>query len=215
LNADDWYEAGIFHKVAEAFAAHPEADIVTCEARVVMKDEKSENYIETSYFSGRSLEIAPTATPMPNARFFKKSVFARVGDFMVRNQDSERFIASDLEFLMRLSLHPLNNHILSVLGYSYLQHPGSLTFGNNPERMRQMYDERVYIAEIYLENPHFPAQYQGRLKRWHRRGTTRKTRRLLGQRRWQEAWETAQRGLRVSGFAWVLDFIRIIVLMRA
>src|SRR5262249_23594919 len=73
LNADDGYEPGILRAVGEAFAADPALDLVTCEARIV------EHGQPTKYFRGKDLLLGEGSAVI-NARFFKKSLFARCGE---------------------------------------------------------------------------------------------------------------------------------------
>lgn len=209
LNADDWYEPGILGRVAQAFLDHPGSDIVTCEARMVRIANTGEGYTQSKYFSGKSLEITPAATPMPNARFFRRHVLLNAGPMLTKNADGSYFIANDLEFLMRLCTLPIRNNILPVLGYTYLEHAGSLTFGGDTGRQRQMYEERVFIAGHYLARSDFPQRYRYRLRRWHRRGTARRALRQMRNTQWREAFRTMHLGIKVSGALWCLDFLRI------
>jgi glycosyltransferase involved in cell wall biosynthesis len=206
LNADDWYEPGILQLVGEAYAADPSLDVVTSEAQV-WKDNGDQPPTAMKHFSGKSLALNPKGTPMPNARFFNKTIFDRFGYFMVRNHLGQRMIASDLEFMMRLSQQPLKNHMIHQVGYHYLMHAGSLTFGGDATRERQMYLERAYIAKTYLDTPAL-AGYRGRLKRWHRRGTVRNFFWKLAEKDTKTAWEQAREGLAVSHAIWVLDALR-------
>lgn len=203
LNADDWYEPGILHAIGEAFAAYP-SDVITCEARAVKMVDGSP--VETRRYAGKNLALTPLGTPMPNARFFKRELFQHYGNFKVQNHQGTRMIASDLEFLLRLSQHPLHNHIIPRLGYTYVEHEGSITFGNNPARNLQMYEERAALAEHYL--PLLPA-YRARLKRWHRRGTARIFWHYgrCGEKR--KAWQALKSGLRLSPARWPLECLRL------
>lgn len=207
LNADDWYEPGILLKVGQAYAADPSIDVVTCQAQV-WKDSGDGQLQKMKHFSGRSMEISPLGTPMPNARFFNKTIFDRFGLFMVRNHLGQRVIASDLDFLLRLSQQPLKNHLLHSTGYHYLQHDGSITFAGDKKRDRQMYLERAHIAQTYLDAPALAA-YRSRLKRWHRRGTSRNVFWLLADGKKREALREAAQGIKIGGALWIAEVLRV------
>lgn len=209
LNADDWYEPGILQRIGEAFRTEPSLDIVSCEAKMWKRDDKSGELVEMRHFKGKSLEINPSASPVPNARFFRRSVFTRCGTFLNENHQGQCYIAADLEFLLRMSQYALKNKILSIVGYHYLMHAGSLTMAGDPARDRQMYEERAHIAETYLANQHIPAIYQRRLKRWHRRGTTRLFFWRLKEKNTAGALAEAKRGMKISPLLWPLDALRM------
>ncbi len=207
LNADDWYEPGILQKIGETFRAEPELDIVTCEARVWKKNPSGTMNMLRA-ISGPACEINPAATPMPNARFFKKTLFARYGNFIEKNHLGKRMISNDLEFLLRLSQHPVRNRVLATPGYNYLVHAGSITFGQNPERMKQMYLERAETAKHYIARGTLTA-YRRRLARWHRRGTSRAFWWALREKKRTEAWKILKEGLEISGPLWLMDTMRL------
>lgn len=207
LNADDWYEPGILKQVGEAFAADPTVDVVTCEAQV-WKEGADGTLQPMKLFTGKSLFLNPQGTPMPNARFWRKHVFDRHGLFMVRNHLGQRMIASDLEFLLRVSQYKLKNHLLLRVGYHYLMHAGSITFGADRMRRRQMYLERAHIAGTYLDSPQLSA-YRPRLKRWHRRGSARNFYWQLLEKNYAAARQQARQGLRISGPFWLLEAMRV------
>lgn len=207
LCADDWLEAGILHDIAAVFDRDPTLDAVTTEA-VVWKQEEEGALVKTKHFKGKSQELSPLGSPIPNARFYKKSVYDRYGFFHATNHRGQPMLAADLEMLLRLSQHDLNHHCLSRIGYNYLAHPGSLTFGGNQDNERQMYDERAHIAEEYLQTS-LKNRYAARLKRWHRRGTVRLYFWHKQAGRMAEALAEKQRGLAISPIRWRIDHMRM------
>jgi len=210
LNADDWYEPGVLMAVGEAFAQDPALEMVTTEAKVWQADGAG-GLRCIKHFTGKSLGLNPAATPMPNARFFRKSLFERYGDFVVTNEAGQRYIASDLEYLLRLSQYSVRTRVLPRVGYHYYAHEGSITFGADPVRMRQMYEERASLAETYLQKNTLPAMYRPRLRRWHRRGTTRAFWRHLAARDFPRAWAEMKRGMRMSKALWLPDAVRLAI----
>ncbi len=210
LNADDAYEPGALCAVGEAFAADPELDGVTLEAQVVERDANGALQV-IKRFTGDRLALSATASPVPNARFWRKSVYVRFGDFLVTNHLGQRYVASDLEFLLRIARAPLKHRVLPVMGYTYLAHAGSLTFGGNPRVERQMFEERAHMAAEYLAQGNWDAASRRRLRRWVRRGTTRQALWLAREGKWREALAVAQKGIQTSPFTWPLDLLRLLL----
>lgn len=200
LNADDWYEPGILHAVAEAAQNTP--DVISFEAKVWNGEKLARHY------KSDSLGLTPASTPAPNARFFHKSVFQRFGLFLTQNHKGERLIAADLEYLLRLSQHHLSNVVLSRVGYNYLMHEGSQTFAKDPARERQMYDERAWIAETYLQKGTLPA-YKSRLNRWHLRGLSRGYFWRMEEGDAAGAMQALKTGWRMHGLRFAFDWLRL------
>jgi len=212
LNADDWYEPGILRAIGEVFAQDPSVDMITCEAKV-WRVGPAGGEVLVKHYKGKNLQLNPYGTPLPNARFFARSIFERFGYFNTLNHKGQKFIAGDLEFLLRLSQYKLKNRVLPQLGYNYLMHPGSLTMGENPALLRQMYEERTYISESYLQAGTLPA-YKKRLKRWHRRGTARAFFWQLAADDYAGALHEMARGLRYSPLAWLPECLKLAVTRR-
>lgn len=207
LCADDWLEPGILKRVVEVFENNPALDAVTTEAELCARAEDG-SLKQLKHFKGKSQELSPLGTPMPNARFYRKSVYDRYGLFNEHNHRGQKMIAADLEMLLRLSLAGIKNQVLPEMGYHYFSHPGSMTFGGNAANERQMYDERADIAETYLQTP-LRNHYAKRLKRWHRRGTLRLYFWHLAQGEMERAAAEKTRGLTISPIAWRLDYMRM------
>lgn len=226
LNADDWYEPDTLTQVGQAFADHPHADMVTVAARMVSFDTAGALAVHKQ-FEGSAQALTMLASPIPNARFITKQVYETHGLFQTLNHRGQRLIAADLELLLRLSNQGLHNIVLAHMGLNYRVHSGSITFSNNPKNNRQMYDERAWIAEEYLSpSPLGAGQGWGlesrlsplkkeeikRLKRWHRRATTRLAVYHAGQKDWAKCREQLQRGWRVGRIVWACEMLRIFLI---
>ncbi len=212
LNADDRYEPGILRAVGEAFAADPALDMVTCEARVVSQGADGALQ-ERKYFRAESLSLGGRASPVINARFIRKSVYERYDMFETVDDEGTYLISSDLEFILRLSLQPLRNHILPRLGYTYFAHAGSLTMSGNAAAKQRLIRESGYIARKFLaQGATLSSAHLRRLRRWHCKDNVR---RFLRQWRAEDrtaAWHTARAGIKVSPLVW-LPYL-VIVLRR-
>ncbi len=212
LNADDWYEYGILKAVGEEFLKNPVLDMVTCKARVVVAE--GESFRQTKVFEGKSLTVSHLATPIPNARFFNRTIFLRYGKLMTHLDDGKPFIGQDLEFIFRLSLHKLTNRILDFIGYTYLAHEDSMTFGQDLEMTKRLYKERVFIAEKFLEQrDRIAPEGIKRLKCWHRRGTVRLYLWHLADGNKSAAEKMQEKGVQASPILWRLDVFRLCLQM--
>lgn len=211
VNADDWLEPGTLQIVAKTFMDNPGTDVVTVVARVIEMDTKG-NIRETKRFEGKAQELSALASPMPNARFFHRSVFERFGALKAINHRGQKFIAADLELLLRLSSKGLNHIALSHMGYTYRVHSDSLTFANNPNMNRQLYDERAWLAEQYIGAEKMGVKARQRFKRWHKRGTARLCYFYLREQQWQNAKAEMLRGIKMAPIMWLLEILRLLIL---
>lgn len=209
LNADDWLEPNALTLASQAFAEDESLDMVTLQAAVWKTDAKG-SLKKIRIFTGKSLELSPLAAPIPNARFWKKSIFERFGPFLTENHLGQRYIASDLEYLLRIADQELKNRILPHIGYNYFMHAGSQTFGGDPKRERQMYLERAEMAAGYLRQQRYDGKAERRLKRWHRRGTARGFYWSLKEKQFRDALRFAGEGMRISPLSWPLESLRLL-----
>lgn len=207
LNADDWLEPGILKTISGMFTQKPDLEIITTEAAIWQKNLEGE-LKQIDIYKGQSQELSPLGTPMPNARFYKKSIFETYGYFEEKNHLGTRMIACDVEHLLRLSLQQIKHLAMPRIGYNYFSHQDSITFSKNPITERMMYDERAHIAEKYLQTD-LAKTYSKRLKRWHRRGTLRMFFWHLSKGNMDAAMNEKKRGLTISPIAWKLDYWRM------
>ncbi len=93
LNADDWYEDGAAKTVLEAFAQHPEADIVACPVQYRAAPGGPVLGVQPL----RSLRWIPFLMPVPHPGcFVRRQVYERLGRF------SEQYVISaDYDFVYR------------------------------------------------------------------------------------------------------------------
>ena len=162
------YEPGTFSAVVQAFTAHPGADAICGGAVLVNEGRVVEIYnreTDKTLASPRPIFIGAC---IPNARFFRRDALKRVGDFRV----DYRFIA-DRDWLARFYKSKLTTVALSHQVYRYRQHPGSLTFGQNPVRQHAIREELLHMAREWRDDKdapqelrHFAGLLEGRCTLW-------------------------------------------------
>ena len=171
LNTDDRYEENIFNQVASFFSQHP---LVLALAGGAGK--------YTVYGSGEVIALSEFpavardelwervagGTPIINAWFFRRAVFARLGLF-----DIQYRIAADREFLLRLALTGIEFQPVERIFYHYQSHPGSLTNTPVPDPEMPQIAENIKIAGTYLDHPGTPSRARGTLLTWHGELVTR------------------------------------------
>jgi glycosyltransferase involved in cell wall biosynthesis len=141
LNADDLYEPGSLHRVGRAFAANPEAPLVTGRCRIIDGDGSEirkpitayKNFLLRHYSYGLYLTQNFISSP---ASFMNRRVLERVGDF------DERFrLSMDYDLFLRLLKHGEPIVLDDYLG-NFRMEAGTLSMGN----FERGFDEHVQNA---------------------------------------------------------------------
>jgi glycosyltransferase involved in cell wall biosynthesis len=96
LNSDDFYLPGALLEIGEAFAAHPEADLIYGLMRRVDGDGKPMGMVGSS-FSWRTMLYSHQVIPQPSA-FFRRSAVDDVGLL-----DESLHYSMDYDFFLRLA----------------------------------------------------------------------------------------------------------------
>lgn len=149
LNSDDFYEPGIFEKVAETFVQNPEIDLVSFRFRALKDGVVIE---ETTLEDAELTREKFIKIPGMNARFFKKESFYKYGFPQAYDDSGRAFVSNDLEFLSRFALKGIKNKVIDFVGYNYTSHDESLTFSKRPENLHRLYEDRIFIAKKFLES---------------------------------------------------------------
>ena len=155
LMSDDYYEPGLFHRMAEAWLVHPEADIYTCAGKLVKLDEKTqtvqtlEKYDSLKQLNLNFYNICYGATGIC-FRFIKKSLHDRIGLYIPFDANNKQMLTNDKEFLLRAVMNQVKEIFVDYPGYTHLAHEGSLSFGNHRQTFVQHCTEHMAIAEDYL-----------------------------------------------------------------
>lgn len=131
LNSDDLYTPRAFAIVAAAFEARPEVSAVCGSAQVSCGGVAERVYTSecVADLSPGALLIGPT---LPNAWFFRRSVFDAVGLF-----DTNLSFAADSDFMQRFAKAGLQRATTPALLYNYRRHAGSATLHGAPEPVRE------------------------------------------------------------------------------
>lgn len=166
LNADDYFEPGIFFKVAEEYNKNPNFDIYSTRYRVLDADL---NIIEE--ISKDEMEVSKDIffqAPAPNSRFFSRKIFEKYGYQNIRDNQNRPFISNDVEFLARIILQGATNKVIDAIGYNYIAHEGSLTFSSDIKTLKRLCEDKIYIADIFLKNKEITISptYKKIFKKW-------------------------------------------------
>lgn len=154
--ADDWYESGVLHAVADALLANPDADIITCGGRIVEYDALTKQYQTLKVYVTKD-ELALTfynvcfAISAVCCRFIRKSVFDRIGLYPTQNGTGQHMLCNDKEFLLRAIVHGVKDVFVPMIGHNYLASKDSSTFGNHHQNILQMCNDHIWIAQQYLQ----------------------------------------------------------------
>lgn len=179
LNADDWYEPGILNKVAACYEKNP-TDIITCTTRIVeyvvpaqagthsanatlAANSKMDSCLSRNdKFNQLALFQGPSATsmslqnilfgnPLTNGRFYRRTLFQKVG-FLKPHFDGKYFYSADREWFIRLALAQPTNAVIEDLGYTYLAHAGSITMSGSREAKQRGLIEHLRFMQDYLNS---------------------------------------------------------------
>ena len=126
LNSDDVYASGAFHRCAKMVSGSPSVPVISGGCQIYRTGRLGSEIEMHRYQDQRryrlSLRNATLGLPIINSRFFRRSLFDKLGRF-----DLAYTVASDREFLIRASLAGITDVCTSEIYYRYLWHPGSLT----------------------------------------------------------------------------------------
>jgi glycosyltransferase involved in cell wall biosynthesis len=135
LNVDDFYPDGVLVEVAGILAENPEIDFVIGHT-VVFKDEQTYGrrvLFERTHAKGDGLWL-PGLTFRSlalNGCFFRRAVFARIGNFATNYQ-----FCADRQFLLRVVLAGLKGARIDRPTIWYRSHPDSRTFNEEKRSLR-------------------------------------------------------------------------------
>lgn len=165
LNTDDHYEPNIFGKVKNIFELNPDIDVVwgNADVRNFSSWDGSESYQrymppkEDKLISRLMVEL-----PIFNACFFRRSIFAKFGDFL-----PDYKIAADREYMLRLALGDCRFYRTDLMSYHYLEHESSLSFSKSLAYREIATEEECKIAEVYLTRKTLLPKTANLFRRWH------------------------------------------------
>lgn len=144
LNTDDFYEPYCFSNIMDQFRINIDADSVAGGADVLLDAQTLHTYNTDKHKNLEPYNIA-FGMPIINARFFRKSVYEKVGLYDIRYK-----IAADREFLLRAYLSNIKTVQMDKIIYHYRQHESSLTFNNNQgNTLPNVHPEYMDIIQRY------------------------------------------------------------------
>jgi len=147
LNSDDQYAPGAFSAIAPIFAQGSQADVACGFAELF-----DETGVTARFDDKRDLMLDPHAALIgaciTNARFFRASVFRRVGLFSTGYS-----IVADRDYLVRILIAGLRTIPVDHLVYRYRRHMGSLTFAKGAEREEPIRLELLKLARAVIAKP--------------------------------------------------------------
>lgn len=163
LNADDRYARGAFAAIEEGFrdagtmAALGEATFFRdpgeaggADVPGLTRDGGRADRQDSRRFSPADnvdlLELATVGSPIFNAWFFRRELFAKIGYL-----DSDYRIAGDREFMLRFALSGLPFVTVARAVCEYRIHAGSLTFGSQAHLWDTIVREHLRMTDFYLQ----------------------------------------------------------------
>lgn len=205
LMADDWYEAETFNRIAEAYQAHPDADMFSCGGRIVDHQK-----ILLSYTTANALQLnfynICFAVSAICCRFIRKKWYDKVGLYIPFDANAKQFLTNDKEFLLRSVLHNVKDVFVDHLGHTYLAHPHSYSFSNNQKTAIRHCEEHLQIAEDYLKKSLLSLKQKWLLRFWHMDQSARLVLYRLLNKEFKNAWHAAVRGVRYALVFWPFSF---------
>ncbi|GEM_PF-4101857 len=211
LMADDFYEPGLFKNIAASFIAHPDADIFTCAGRIVAYDEEAQAYKTLAAFtSPRELELTFYNICFGASaicfRFIKRSLYERIGLYIPFGADKKHMLTNDKEFLLRAVLHDVKDIFVGQVGYTYLAHKESYSFGKHRATSIRHCIEHMYFAQQYLGNRKLSIKHKLLLIYWYNTESAKLLLFRLLDGDWHAASQAGATGIRRYPFIWPVVF---------
>ncbi len=167
LNSDDLYAVGALRRVIDAFAADSSIETVCGGAEIFVDD--SDGVRTTHVFDDDALKLLRPrdlihGVPITNARFFRRTLYERVGDYDLRYP-----IAADRDFLMRVLVVGARRTALPGIVYRYRSHAGSLTMQAGAVSERVLREYVAIAVDRWREHVKAdgPPRVQALYRRWH------------------------------------------------
>lgn len=185
LNSDDRYAPGLLAEVARRFAAAPELDTLLVRSCVLAPQGKGwQVAFQHPLCRGGGLDLDDLMYGIPciNARFFRRRVFERIGDFSL-----DFSFAADRHFLLRLALAGGRSEALERVGYFYRSHDASRTLNREGLRAVEIGLEHIAIARALLATPGLADKARRALAGWLAYEELRALARDAGAARWRPA----------------------------
>ncbi|MBX3710101.1 MAG: glycosyltransferase [Gammaproteobacteria bacterium] len=212
LMADDWYEPGTFFKISETFKTNPDADMVTCAGRIVFYDEKTRVYKTlASYTTPRELRLTfyniCYGASAICFRFIKKSLYERIGLYISFDNNNKHLLTNDKEFLLRATLHHATHVFVNHMGYTYLAHKESYSFGNHRSSAIRHCVEHREIAADYLTRNNLSRKQRIFFQYWHHDQSVKLIWFYLLNKDFRAAFAIWKQKIKTSRVVWPVAFV--------
>ena len=193
LNSDDYYAPDLFGDIAELFNSNPQLDMIQGGSVLFSDDEDGKPKIIRSTIAACETRMCvfnvTFGNPAINARFFRRSLYVRVGAF------DERFkITADREWLLRCLSAGVRDASLNRVVCWYRSHPKSVTFKANREHYGWPSDDLEYVGKM-LKQKSILRNERWILKAWHSFRAFAALRGALNNRQWRRAAKIFMRGM--------------------
>ncbi|MBV8213884.1 MAG: glycosyltransferase [Verrucomicrobia bacterium] len=148
LNSDDLLVPGAFTISAEIFQ-HTVGTMIVSGGCQIFRNTPEGTEIEMHRYSdpreyALSLRNVTIGKPNLNARFFRRKVFAEIGEFHLAYP-----MSADRDFLIRVALRRLPDAPVAKVLYRYRWHAGSLTMNSGNTTLLAAMKENERIAQFY------------------------------------------------------------------
>lgn len=209
LNCDDVYAQRTFGQVCRTFMDSPAIEAVCGGVEVFEPGDYGATRVIARYVRPVDLELSfenvTTGPAMTNSRFFRKSVYEKIGLYEARFR-----IAADRAFLIRAALAGIQSIGIQTVWYHYRAHAGSLTFSRrSPHRLRTL-NEFLEIAEAHIPIDGGIDAIEPFCREWHARTTAEAVLRALRERKYPLALSYAKRG-RAYKPSWPVTFMAVLL----
>ena len=167
LNSDDLFVPGAFRLCANLFRNAVGTMIVSGGCQIFRRSSAGREIEMHRYEDARryqlSLRNVTIGLPIINARFFRRSVFEKIGDF---NLDYP--IAADRDFLIRAALAQIPDAPVSRILYRYRWHAKSLTMNAGGDSLLKGMEDGLRIIQRLIDDQKLPSDQLVLLDRWRR-----------------------------------------------
>lgn len=211
LMSDDEYQPGLFQQLAIAYQANPQADMFTCGGQLVQMQQDGKTQVLMRFETERSLRLnfynICFASSGICSRFVKKSLYEKIGLFVVADQHGKHIICNDKEFLLRAVLAQAKNVFVPIIGYRYFAHSDSTTFGKNRKNIMRLCEEHMLMAEEFIKNQQLTLSQKLQMIYWYNDQSARLFAYQCLQGDWRKACGNLFTALKKYSFIWPVSFV--------
>ena len=165
LNSDDIFADDIFALVSKTFGDDPSLEIVGGASTIISQHLNGPKRIlaKRTHKKCNGLDMGELTLGAPcfNSRFFKRSLFNKIGHFNLQYQ-----YAADRELLLRAAMAHVRSQRLNPLFYVFESHQGSRTLDHNFTNRKLISEEHRKIAESLIAKSNHNNDFSRKLRIW-------------------------------------------------